>query len=173
LEAQVRVILQWRMALAIGLPMAAALLLLPGELFTHPPTVLAQTPPSATAQPGPNCLPGGGQTPVVPCLGGGTIPYPAGWNLVAGPTGTVVTGANGPLYTWRAGDTSYEVLPAGSPLQAGVGYWVNFAGPNSISFARVPQQQPVTISVPAGSFVMIGNPYPTTATVRGADVVYT
>jgi len=50
---------------------------------------------------------------------------------------------------------------------------VNFAGPNSISFGRVPQQQPVTVSVPAGSFVMIGNPYPTTATVRGADVVYT
>jgi len=111
----------WRIVPSVGLAIVAGVVLIREAFFSHPPTVLGQTPPSATAQPGPNCLPGGGQTPVVPCLGGGTIPYPAGWTLVAGPTVTVVTGANGPLCTWRAGDTSYEVLPAGSPLQAGLG----------------------------------------------------
>lgn len=137
----------------------------------------AQGPHQAAAtpgkeQPGPNCLPGQGQTPVVPCLGGGAIPYPSGWNLVAGPSGTVVTGAAGPLYTWQAGDTAYETIAVGSPLQAGHGYWVYFATPTSITFSRVTAQQSVTASAPAGQFVMIGNPFPATATVHGADVVY-
>lgn len=113
-----------------------------------------------------------------PLQAGGVIPYPAGWNLVAGFTGaggraTIVDAAGGPLYTFQAGDTAYETLPSSTPLTAGRGYWVYFSQPASIAFPQaVPPFAPVAESLPAGQFVLIGDPFPTTATVSGADVVY-
>jgi hypothetical protein len=51
-----------------------------------------------------------------------TVTYPAGWNLVGAPDGTVLAGAQGPLYTFQADDSSYEILPNDTPLEAAVGY---------------------------------------------------
>ncbi|MHB8573928.1 MAG: DUF4232 domain-containing protein [Dehalococcoidia bacterium] len=117
------------------------------------------------------------QTPG-PALGGGLIPYPAGWNLLAGFPGlggaqTVAAGATGPLYTFQAGDMAYEAVPNSTPLVAGRGYWAYFAAPTSVRFPRLlPVAPPLSLSLPAGQFIMIGDPFATDASVSGADSVY-
>lgn len=87
-----------------------------------------------------------------------TITYPSGWNLVGGPTGTVLAGAAGSLYTYRAGDTTYEVLPADTPLQAGAGYWAYFPDSTRIALPSVAPQD-LTIPLLAGQWAMVGNPF--------------
>ncbi len=103
---------------------------------------------------------------------GFTLSYPAGWNLVAGPSGTTLTSVNGPLYTWQAGDAAYETIPAGTPLVGGEGYWLYLPQVTTLSITVV---APASLSVPlpADHWVMIGNPGDTTATVSGADTVLT
>lgn len=119
----------------------------------------------------------------VPCRGGGLVRYAAGWHLIAGNAGDDVFFADGPLYTLQSGDTTYEAVPAQSAdgvtwtsLEAGVGFWVYFDRLASIYFVNLrlgSPSQPLSITLPAGQFVMIGNPYGNTAIVAGADVVYT
>jgi len=118
------------------------------------------------------------------------VTYTAGWNLVAGPSGTVLsepcaalpfpcppippdaTTTAGPLYTHTAGDTDYRLIYSGTPLEGGIGYWVYFHTTVQATLpAGSPQQ--ITRPLPAGEPVMIGNPGNTTATVTGADAVYT
>lgn len=101
-----------------------------------------------------------------------TVTYPAGWDLVGGPTGTVVTGAIGSLYTYQANDSNYEVLPAGTALQAGLGYWAQFASTTTVT---LPLSTPAAMSIPlpASHFIMISNPGVTQANVSGADLVLT
>jgi hypothetical protein len=87
----------------------------------------------------------------------GTASYPAGWNLVGVPEGTILTGAVGPLYTLQAGDTSYETIPPGSPLHGGVGYWAYFPTPTSVTLN--PAAHPwIPLSLPVQQWVMVGNP---------------
>jgi PKD repeat protein len=101
---------------------------------------------------------------------GPAVSYAGGWNLIGGPTGSVVTGNTGPLYTFGAGDTSYEMLPSGSTLTGGAGYWANFpAATNSTIAMSGPTS--VAAQLPAGQFVMIGNPGNAPATVSGADLL--
>ncbi len=103
---------------------------------------------------------------------GPTVLYPTGWNIVAGGTGQTFPGASGPLYTFQTGDTNYETAPQGSPIVAGRGYWAFFNAPTNVPLAPSTQSS-ITISAPAGQFIMVGNPSQTqTLTVRGADVVY-
>ncbi len=101
---------------------------------------------------------------------GFSVTYPAGWDIVAGPTGTTLPGVAGSLYTLQPGDTSYEMIPAGTPLKAGEGYWadVGSSTPTTIALAS---SGSMTVSLPPGQFVMIGNPGDTVATVTGADTV--
>lgn len=109
---------------------------------------------------------GGGAGPLV---GGGIkVTYPAGWNLVAIPPNTQIPGPLGPVYTWQAGDTAYETVQ--NPQQ-GQGYWVYF---NTATTATLSSGSPQTFStrLPAGQYIMVGNPGSFPATVRGADVVY-
>jgi PKD repeat protein len=101
------------------------------------------------------------------------VQYAAGWNLVSGPTGTVVTGNVGPLYSFPPGATTYQVIQNGTPLNAGQGYWAYFPTAATSSIAFVTAQTPRTASVqaPAGQFFQIGNPGNTVATISGADAV--
>jgi hypothetical protein len=85
-----------------------------------------------------------------------TVNYPAGWNMVGATTGTVLQGTEGPLYTWQAGDTDYEVLPHDTPLEAGVGYWAFFPQPTSVTLASVIPAY-LTIPLPAGQWIMVGS----------------
>src|SRR5579885_695784 len=102
---------------------------------------------------------------------GPNVFYPAGWNLVAGPTGQTFPGA-GPLYTFQAGDTNYEILPSGSPIAGGRGFWTYFRTPTNVPLIASSQSS-ITVNAPAGQFIMVGNPSQTqTLTVSGADAVY-
>jgi len=64
--------------------------------------------------------------PVPTAPPGVTVTYAAGWNIVAGPSGTTVTGASGSVYTLQPGDASYETLPSGGTLKPGAGYLADF-----------------------------------------------
>jgi hypothetical protein len=105
--------------------------------------------------------------------GGTSVNYTTGWNLIAGPTGTVVNGASGSLYTFQAGDSAYETVAANSPLKGGVGYWACFSSAVSSSIPAGTPGGTITVNLPAGQFVMIGNPGTTVAAVSGADTVLT
>jgi len=107
-----------------------------------------------------------------PSSGGLTVTYSAGWNIVAGPTGTTLTGTFGPLYTMQNGSNAYQTLPAGTPLQAGAGYWAYFNAPTTMSLALA-SYGTVSVPLPPGQYVLIGNPGSTSATVTGASSVLT
>jgi PKD repeat protein len=101
---------------------------------------------------------------------GPVVTYQPGWNLVSGPSGTLFTQAAGPLYTFQAGDTAYEVIGRSGGVQAGLGYWAYFNGLTTVTMAGNGSTS-ATINVPAGQFVMIGNPSSTTALrITGADM---
>jgi hypothetical protein len=91
-----------------------------------------------------------------------------GWDIVGGPSGTVINGNVGPLYTYQAADTSYQIVPAGSTLVDGQGYWAYFAGP-ATDIIPLAAGQGLSVQLPASHFVMISNPGSGTATVMGAD----
>jgi hypothetical protein len=97
-----------------------------------------------------------------------SITYPIGWNLVAAPTGTVMTGATPPLYTWQSGDVAY--VPSNTTT-TGYGHWAYFPAPSTVS---IPITSPtvITKALQPNQYVMIGNSGTTSATVTGADVIY-
>ena len=94
----------------------------------------------------------------------------SGWNLVGGPAGTVFNGALA-LYTYQAPDTAYESLPTATVFASGIGAWAYFSAPATISLPQASSALPALVTLPAGHFVMVGNPGCTTATVSGADEV--
>jgi hypothetical protein len=98
------------------------------------------------------------------------VTYKAGWNIVAAPGGQTITGASDPMYTWQAGDTAYETITAGTPVRAGVGYWAYFTSDTNVS---IPLTTSGTVSVPLppGIAILIGNPGSTDAALSGADSV--
>jgi hypothetical protein len=112
----------------------------------------------------PNCTPG------VPCpqlaaifsatvvvSGAAADPavYPAGWNIVGGPTGSSFPVT---LYGWDSEHQQYATLSPGTPIQGGRGYWAYFNTPVSISLAPgvEPPSQPL---LPGGRWSMVGNPF--------------
>jgi PKD domain len=108
----------------------------------------------------------------VAAASGVNVTFTQGWNIVDGPSGTVITGNQGPLYTYQATDAAYEVVPSGTPLRAGEGYWAYFpVGTSAVIPVSASASQ--SISLPAGHYVMIGNPGDNTATVTGADYMVT
>ncbi len=102
---------------------------------------------------------------------GATVTYPAGWTIIAGPAGTIVTGASGPLYALQAGDAGFEIVPSAMPLQAGLGYWALFPTATAVNLPALAAQT-VQVRLPAGQWMLIGNPGSSAATVSGADAVY-
>jgi|SRR5579875_225032 len=99
------------------------------------------------------------------------VSYPAGWNLVAGPTGSTLSGASGMLYTFQPGDTDYEAIPASTPLKSCYGYWAYFPNGGSITFG--PGLPSCQIAIAPGQWALIGNPsVVNNATIAGATAVY-
>ena len=121
---------------------------------------------------GPGSPPLPSQIPVAgPVIGpsGPSVTVPSGWNLIAGPTGTSFPQALSPIFTWRPGDTSYELLPSSVGVQGGAGYWAFFPQPATVVLAGVSQDS-ASIPVPPGQMVLVGNPSATQAVViHGAD----
>jgi PKD repeat protein len=104
---------------------------------------------------------------------GPAIAVAAGWNLVSGPSGSVFSQCNGPLYTFQAGNTAYQVVPNTSGIVNGQGYWCFLNAPTTLSLNGQGTTS-ASISAPPSQWVMVGNPSATqTLTVRGADSVVT
>ena len=99
-----------------------------------------------------------------------SVTYNAGWNIVAGPAGTMLSGTLGPLYTLQTGDTTYETIQPGTPLKAGAGYLAYFpaAGQSTMPLASPGS---TSVQLAPGQFILIGNPGNTRATVAGADTL--
>jgi hypothetical protein len=98
------------------------------------------------------------------------VTFTAGWNLVGAPDGTVLSGAGGTLSTYQPGDTSYESMPSNSPVKGGKGYWAYFASSSTQNLAKTTPGS-VSMNLPAGTPVLIGNPGSGMATVSGATTV--
>ena len=100
------------------------------------------------------------------------VSYPAGWNLVGGPSGTIESGAAGALYTYQAGDSNYESSTPSTPLQAPKGYWAYFPTAATVMLPVVTAQTGQA-TLPANQFIMVGNPTDSTVSLSGADIVDT
>ena len=109
---------------------------------------------------------------ITPSLPSGPIAYYGpGWNLVAGPSGTSFAQADGPLYTFQAGDRAYELVPDTYPVTGGRGYWAYFDAPTAVPLAGTVSPSAPLVA-PAGQWVMVGNPSSAaTVSVYGADLV--
>lgn len=102
--------------------------------------------------------------------------YHAGWNLVSVTQRGIPVPTGGSIYTLTPEGTDYQAVSP-TDTQRGVGYWVFFPTDNLINLVPVPLCEECatnfpSIPLPAGQWVMIGNPYaPVPITVSGADVV--
>ena len=96
-------------------------------------------------------------TPVDPVpMGGNTVTYHAGWNLVGGPRGTSLVAAGAPLFTLLPGDTAYRTVAATDATVSGFGYWAYFARDVTVqlSGAEAPFYSALA---PPGQWFLIGN----------------
>lgn len=98
-----------------------------------------------------------GATPIC-----GTVTYGAGWNLAGGPSGTILKGSIGLLYTLQAGDSNYESFPVTAGLSGPAGAWVYFPDKSAVSLPCV-NKQTFQLALPAGHFIIVGNPGNTVA----------
>jgi hypothetical protein len=99
-----------------------------------------------------------------------TIVYPSGWNIIAAPQGTNFGSSSGSLFTLQPGDNGYESTTIGAQLKSGAGYWLYSSGVQ----ATLPAPQggaSATVQLPAGQWILIGDPGSTVANVSGADQV--
>ncbi|MHB8575288.1 MAG: S8 family serine peptidase [Dehalococcoidia bacterium] len=107
-----------------------------------------------------------------PSNSSGAVLYHRGWNIVAGPAGSVFSPASGSLYTFQPGDTSYTPSDVSSGVRAGIGYWAYFTADATVPLAA-DGPQTYSVTVPAGQPVMIGNPSGSRElTISGADSVF-
>lgn len=125
-------------------------------------TTVNGAPVTGTPTPGATPTP----TPGVP------VSYTAGWNLVGGPAGTVMTGALNPLYTFQAGDSNYETSAPSAPLQSPRGYWAYFPAATTVNLPVVTAQT-TTVTLPANQFIQVGNPTDGAVSISGADMIDT
>ena len=85
------------------------------------------------------------------------VSYPAGWNLVAFPPGTDLSSVPGPRYTLQPGDSNYETVNPSQGSVSGFGYWAYFTNPTTVRLATS-NTSTYQVSVPAGQWVMVGDP---------------
>ncbi len=100
-----------------------------------------------------------------------TVTYHAGWNLVAGPSGTTLSGVHGDLWTLAPDGSGYESVSPAEPLSTGAGYWALFLADTRVSLPATPAQ-PLQLSLPAGAWTIAGNPFSEPAALSGSDIVY-
>lgn len=125
--------------------------------------------PAASTAPTASPAPTASTTPTP--TGGIPVTYPAGWNLVGAPAGTLFAGASDPLYALTAAGSDYVTVPVSSPAQAGQGYWAYFAAPTTVMLPRTSLSSSLSVALPAGRYVMAGNPSTQPVTVSDADQV--
>lgn len=98
------------------------------------------------------------------------VNYAPGWNLVSGPAGSHLVGAEGVIYTLQPGDADYEAFPADAPLSGGYGYWAYFPRGGWLEAAAGTSRYTVTLL--PGQWTLVGNPSAeATAVLSGALAV--
>jgi hypothetical protein len=102
-----------------------------------------------------------------------SITYPSGWNLVSGPDGSTLNGAEGLLYTLQPGNSDYQAVPASSALHGCWGYWAFFPDGGSLNPSADTADRCDVPTLP-GQWVMVGNPTATqTLSFSGIDQALT
>jgi phospholipase C len=140
--------------------------------FSQQPTRALLLDPVSGEPTSANAAAGAGAAAPAAGQAGPSVTYQPGWNLVGAPAGMAFSQAANPLYTFQAGDTSYETVANSSGVAAGKGYWAYFSKVTTVSLAGTSGSSG-SVSAPAGQYVMIGNPSATqTLTLRGADLSY-
>jgi hypothetical protein len=84
------------------------------------------------------------------------VNYAPGWNLVSGPEGSHLVGAEGEIYTLQPGDAEYEAFPADAPLSGGYGYWAYF--PRGGWLEPAAGTSSYTVTLLPGQWTLVGNP---------------
>ena len=97
--------------------------------------------------------------------GCGSVAYEAGWNLVGGSSGTLLTGAAA-IYGLAPGATSFANLSENTALFGGEGVWAYFYNPTTITSPCVGTAS-LTYTEPAGSS-SVGDPYNTPAVLSAS-----
>lgn len=104
---------------------------------------------------------------------GASVTYHTGYNLVAGPRGTIFTGASNPLFTFLPGDTDYRSIPVSQPSFDSYGYWAYFSRDTTVQLNGSGAPFFSAIASP-GQWFMVGNES-TTSSMRvlvGSQTVY-
>jgi hypothetical protein len=105
-------------------------------------------------------------------MGGASVIYRAGYNLVAGPRGTALTSARNALYTLLPDDTTYRTMSTSQPIYAGFGYWAYFPQDVTVPLNGVGRSFYSILGTP-GMWFMLGNESGTTTMrVAGAQSVF-
>ena len=134
--------------------------------FSTPAAATATSTPVATGTPSPvtatSTAVAAGTTSSGPAPICGTVTYGAGWNLAGGPSGTILKGSIGLLYTLQAGDSNYESFPVTAGLSGPAGAWVYFPDKSTVSVPCV-SKQTFQLALPADHFIIVGNPGDTVA----------
>ena len=117
--------------------------------------------------------PGGALASNAPLPAGLSLSVAAGWNLVGAPNGSQLGGTAGALYTFQASDSAYESFPTTVSLSGGVGVWAFFPQAGLVTGLPVVTAQTLHLTLPAGHFIMAGNPTDGPVSLSGADVVDT
>jgi hypothetical protein len=104
---------------------------------------------------------------------GASVTYRSGYNLVAGPRGTVFTGASSPLFTFLPGDADYRSMPASQPSFDSYGYWAYFTRDTTVQLNGSGAQFFSAIANP-GQWFLVGDESGSAPmrVVVGAQTVY-
>lgn len=97
-----------------------------------------------------------------------TVTYPAGWNMVGAPSGTVLT-ALGPLQAWTG--TQYE-FSSSHTAAACAGYWSDQTAPVTVTFPATTPPATQVCPLQQG-WNLVGNPLPGTANIPSDTLAYT
>ena len=122
-------------------------------------------PPPSTPTP----TPGSGTTCTPPVVGHSEL-YPAGYNLIGLPGGSLV-GADAPLYSWsdQGKGGHYTAQDPAQPVVGGAGYWAWFACPKAVAI-HGPGSPTASFPLHAYHASIVGNPSGTgPVTVSGFD----
>jgi hypothetical protein len=114
----------------------------------------------------------GGQGKAQPALAattGTTVHYASGWNLVAAPTGTVLSGVSGRLLGFGPVSNGYAEM-ASSGIVGGRAVWAYFAAATDVTMGATAATY-TQMLLPPNHFALIGNPSTTeTLPIHGADI---
>ncbi|HLZ69203.1 MAG TPA: hypothetical protein VKV26_04760 [Dehalococcoidia bacterium] len=100
---------------------------------------------------------------------GSTVHYKAGWNLVAGPSGSVFGALPGTLYAYGPHSAGYQNVTSADVI-GGRGYWAYFGHDIDVTLDATAAQYTRMI-LPPDRFAIIGNPSSTqTLPINSADV---